>query len=147
MTQQAQGGWWPIPHRPQRLTYVEPVITVRRSKAYITLEAERLLGVPDDVVLLRGADGSVAIRAAKPDDEPEHRRKLDPNRSITIATEILLPGQYVLRAQGGVFILRRVEGESLARVYTTESRRNLRARKNGRNGKDEAAEPTPRGSV
>ena len=121
-------GYSPIPRNPSRYTYIDPVVIQRKhNKAYFTIPAEELLGMPDELVFFSDSNGGRAVRAAQDDDAAIVRRTLDPGRGVTVPKHILAPGHYVLKLiADGLFALIPTPKEQLRTKLTAKTRRELR---------------------
>ncbi len=121
-------GYSPIPRNPSRYTYIDPVVIQRQhNKAYFTIPAEELLGMPDELVFFSNENGSRAVRAAQDDDDAIMRRTFDPGRGVTVPKHILEPGHYVLESiSGGLFALIPTPKEKLRMKLTAKTRKELK---------------------
>ena len=120
----AANTWEPIWPAAARLMHQEPVINVmRHRKAYLSLRAEELLGVPDRIVFLALGEAR-AVRPALPGDAVGLTRALDPHRTVCTGGLGLPPGIYRLSPdEGGAF---RLEPAASEKTKDRRTRREMR---------------------
>lgn len=78
-------SYWPVKKTTSRFAIKEPVLHVGKDgRAHMSISGEVTLGSPDAVVLMRGRDGNLALRAARLDDPITESRTLSPDGNLRL---------------------------------------------------------------